>query len=78
MKMKIDVNINTNMNMNMNMMNALHSVVWYTAMLGKKSSLKAVLKILKTEGIKNVRTTRFDPVRISHVTDCSIRNCSAY
>lgn len=41
------------------------SVVWYTAMVGKKSSLKAVLKLLRAEGIKNVRTTRFDPVRTS-------------
>ena len=47
----------------MNGIFALLSVVWYTAMLGKKSSLKAVLKLLKAEGIKNVRTTRFDPVR---------------
>ena len=41
------------------------SVVWYTAMVGKKSSLKAVLKLLRAEEIKNVRTTRFDPVRTS-------------
>ena len=43
----------------------LLSVVWYTAMLGKKSSLKVVLKLLKAEGVKNVRTTRFDPVSTS-------------
>ena len=43
----------------------MYSVLWYTAMLGKKSSLKTLLKILKAEGIKNVRTTRFDPVRAS-------------
>jgi hypothetical protein len=41
------------------------SVVWYTAMVGKKSSLKAVLKLLRAEEIRNVRTTRFDPVRTS-------------
>jgi hypothetical protein len=29
-------------------------------MLGKKSSLKFLLKVLKLEGITNVRTTRFD------------------
>lgn len=49
------------------------SVVWYTAMVGKKSSLKAVLKLLKAEGIKNVRTTRFDPVRTSFFQDRSAR-----
>ena len=29
-------------------------VVWYSSMLGKKSSLKAVLRILQAEGITNV------------------------
>ena len=47
-------------------------------MLGKKSSLKSVLKLLKAEGIKNVRTTRFDPVRTSRAADFSLHSWSAY
>ena len=47
-------------------------------MLGKKSSLKSVLKLLKAEGIKNVRTTRFDPVRTSRAADLSFDSRLAY
>ena len=43
---------------------SVFSVLWYTAMLGKKNSLKQILKILKSENIKNVHTTRFEPVSV--------------
>ena len=39
------------------------SVLWYTAMVGKKSSLGVLLRLLKALGITNVRTVRFQQSR---------------
>jgi 23S rRNA A1618 N6-methylase RlmF len=44
--------------------NFLHAqVVWYTSMLGKKSTLRAVLRVLRTLNIRNVRSTAFYQVK---------------
>ena len=39
------------------------SVSWYTAMVGAKSSLGALLRLLKAVGVTNVRTVRFQQSR---------------